>query len=138
MTVFADTSALFSILVQDDYMHDRAKLNYEHFRQSNTHLVTSSYVLLETMALLQRRVGLEAVLDFDRNIAPLLRVIWVDEAWHNRAMQRLHSERSRGLSLTDCLSFEIMDAMEILTAFTFDGHFSDRGYEIAEFHDQGA
>ncbi len=68
-------------------------------------------------------------------IQEFLKVIWVDEAWHNRAMQRLRSKRSRGLSLTDCLSFETMDAMEISTAFTLDRHFSDRGYEIAAFHD---
>ncbi|MHC1727401.1 MAG: type II toxin-antitoxin system VapC family toxin [Syntrophobacteraceae bacterium] len=135
MTVFADTSSLFSMLVQDDYMHVRARLNYEHFRQSNTQLVTSSYVLLETMALLQRRVGLEAALDFDRNIVPLLDVIWVDEVWHDRAMQRLRTERNRRLSLTDCLSFEIMEELEIPTAFTFDGHFRERGFEIAAFHD---
>jgi predicted nucleic acid-binding protein len=133
--VFADTSALFALLVRDDYMHVRAKANFEHFMENSTPLITSSYVLLETLTLLQRRVGLEAVWDFHHKIMPLLEVVWADESWHSRAMQRLQTESSRAVSLTDCLSFEIMAAREITTAFTFDRHFSRSGFKIAAFHD---
>jgi predicted nucleic acid-binding protein len=134
MIVFADTSGLFALLVQDDFMHVRARANFEHFAENNTHLLTSSYVLLETLTLLQRRVSLEAVWDFNRKILPILDVVWVDEEWHGRAVQRLHVEGNRNVSLTDCLSFEIMDAREINTAFTFDRHFTERGFAIAAFH----
>jgi hypothetical protein len=80
-------------------------------------------------------VSLDAVWDFNRKIRPILDVVWADGPWHDRAMQRLHAERSRSVSLTDCLSFEIMEAREITTAFSFDTHFSDRGFEIAAFQD---
>jgi predicted nucleic acid-binding protein len=46
MIVFADTSALFALLVRDDYMHVRAKANFEYFVQNDTLILTSSYVLL--------------------------------------------------------------------------------------------
>jgi uncharacterized protein len=95
MIVFADTSALFALLVNDDQMHVRAKTNFEYFVENNTLLLTSSYVLLETLTLLQRRVSLEAAWDFDRKIMPILEVPWVDETWHQRAMQRLQEEKSR-------------------------------------------
>jgi uncharacterized protein len=135
MIVFADTSALFALLVHDDYMHVRAKANFEHFVENNTLLLTSSYVLLETLTLLQRRVSLEAVWDFNHKIMPILDVIWADDRWHTQALQRLHAERSRSVSLTDCLSFEIMETRTITAAYTFDSHFSERGFEIAAFHD---
>jgi predicted nucleic acid-binding protein len=106
MTVFADTSALFALLVQNDYMHVRAKLNFEYFVANNTSLLTSSYVLLETLTLLQRRVSLDAVSDFNRKIRPLPDVVWADGLWHDRAMQRLHAESRRSVSLTDCLSLK--------------------------------
>ncbi|MGA2400254.1 MAG: PIN domain-containing protein [Syntrophobacteraceae bacterium] len=138
MIVFADTSALFALLVRDDYMHVRARVNFEHFVENNTLLLTSSYVLIETLTLLQRRVTLEAVWDFNRKIMPILDVVWVDERWHTQAMQRLHVEGSRSVSLTDCLSFEIMDVREITTAFTFDNNFTERGFEMAAFHDLDA
>lgn len=57
------------------------------------------------------------------------------ETWHTRAVQRLHVENSRGVSLTDCQSFEIMEAMEIRTAFSFDRRFTAKGFEQAAFHD---
>jgi len=135
MMVFVDTSGLFALLVHDDFMHVRARANFEYFTQDNTQLVTSSYVLLETLTLLQRRVGLDAVWDFNRKVLPLLDVVWADEGWHNLALQRLQIEANRSLSITDCLSFEIMEARDCKTAFTFDKHFAERGFEIAAFHD---
>lgn len=135
MKVFADTSALFALLVRDDLMHIRAKLNFEYFARNNIQLMTSSYVLLETLTLLQRRVGIDSASDFDRKIVPILEVVWVDEIWHHLAMQRLQIEKSRRVSLTDCLSFEIMEKRDIACAFTFDKRFTERGFEIAEFND---
>ena len=133
MIVFADTSALFALLVRNDDMHIRARANFEYFVENNTLLLTSSYVLLETVTLLQRRVSLEAVWDFNRKIMPILDVVWVDERWHTQALQRLQAERSRSVSLTDCLSFEIMEVREITTAYAFYYHFTERGFEIAAF-----
>ena len=135
MIVFADTSALFALLVSDDYMHARARANFAHFIEDNTPLLTSSYVLVETLALLQRRVSLDAAWEFNRKIMPILDIVWADERWHTQAIQRLQAERSRNLSLTDCLSFEIMEARELTTAFTFDNHFTERGFAIADFPD---
>jgi uncharacterized protein len=134
VNVFADTSALFALLVSNDFMHIRAKLNFEYFARNNIQLMTSSYVLLETLTLLQRRVGIDAANDFDRKIVPVLEVVWVDAAWHRLAMQRLQIENTRRVSLTDCLSFEIMEKRDIACAFTFDGHFVERGFEMTEFH----
>ena len=33
MMIFADTSGLFALLVKNDYMHVRAKLNFAYFAQ---------------------------------------------------------------------------------------------------------
>ncbi|MBM4287061.1 MAG: PIN domain-containing protein [Deltaproteobacteria bacterium] len=131
MLIFADTSALFALLVRNDLGHAAAKANFEDLMKQRARLLTSSYVLLETLTLLQRRVSLEAVFDFNHKFMPLLEVVWVDETWHARALQRLQAERSRSLSLTDCLSFEIMEAEEIDTAFSVDRHFSERGFKMA-------
>jgi len=138
MIVFADTSALFSLLVHDDYMHVRAKLNFAHFAAHHFRLLTSSFVLVETIALLQRRIGLDAVRDFNAKIAPLLEVVWVDADWHNRAMLRLLAQSKKELSLVDCLSFEIMEAREITEAFSFDRHFEAHGFKIATYHNLDA
>ncbi|MBW2368988.1 MAG: PIN domain-containing protein [Deltaproteobacteria bacterium] len=134
MNVFADTSGLFALLVQNDYMHIRARENFKYFSSQNAQLVTSSFVLVETTALLQRRIGMAPVHDFTSKILPLLEVLWVDEPWYQRAIQRLFTRNNRDVSLVDCLSFEIMDTREIDYAFAFDKHFEENGYTIAKFH----
>ena len=137
MKIFADTSGLFALLVRDDYMHVRAKMNFSYFARHGAQLLTSSFVLVETLALLQRRVGLAAVHDFQSKIIPLLEIIWVDNGWYNRAIQRLFALNQRSLSLADCLSFEIMESREITCAFAFDKHFPENGFTIAAFHELG-
>lgn len=135
MIIFADTSALFSLLVRDDCMHVQAKANFAYFADQQVQLLSSSFVLVETIALLQRRVGLEAVRDFNAKIVPLLDVVWVDADWQQRAVQRLLTGNRRDVSLVDCMSFEIMEAREISEAFTFDRHFEENGFKIAAYHD---
>ncbi len=132
MIVFVDTSGIFAYLVQDDYMHVRAKAVFQSFAENNTQLLTSSYVLVETTALLQRRIGMDAVIDFHNKIQPLLDVIWVDEYWHTKAINRLITLNQKKVSLVDCLSFVIMDAREIGTAFSFDNHFEKNGFSLAK------
>ena len=134
MMIFVDTSGLFALLVKNDFMHVRAKLNFAYFAQHRLQLLTSSFVLVETTALLQRRVGLEAVHDFQSKIMPLLDMIWVSSDWYTRAIQRLFALNNRNISLVDCLSFEIMESREITHAFTFDKHFPENGFTIAAFH----
>ncbi|HBH27240.1 MAG: PIN domain-containing protein [Desulfofustis sp. PB-SRB1] len=131
MIVFADTSGLFAFLVRDDFMHGRARTIFQSFAKSDTRLLTSSYVLVETTALLQRRVGIDAVHEFNFTLLPLLDVVWVDEYWHERAVNRLITSGQKKLSVVDCLSFIIMESRDIRTAFSFDTHFEKNGFLLA-------
>lgn len=134
MNIFADTSGLFSLIAKNDYMHVRAQENFRYFAEHNVRLITSSFVLVETSALLQRRIGLAALNDFNMKILPLLEVIWVDDKWYSKAMQRLMSVNKRDISLVDHLSFEVMEALQIDCAFAFDKHFKENGFTLAAFH----
>ena len=138
MIVFADTSGLFALLARDDHMHVRARLNFLYFSSHDVRLLSSSYVLLETIALLHRRIGLDAVADFQAKIVPLLEIVWVDAEWHNRALQRLFTLGRKDVSLVDCLSFEVMETKSLQTVFAFDKHFEESGFSLAAFHDLDA
>ena len=135
MIVFADTSALYALMVRDDRMHVRAKKCFSHFAEHAVQLISSSFVLVETIALLQRRIGLDAVQDFHVRIVPLLDVLWVNAEWYARAFQRLSSQGKRDLSLVDCLSFEIMEARAVSLAYAYDQHFEENGFTLVHFDD---
>lgn len=128
MSVFVDTSALLAALNAADLNHSQAGSTLRALIESDIPLVTTSYVLVETLALVQRRLGIEAVRIFQSDVAPLLDVEWMDETSHHLAMTVLLFEAKRHLSLVDCASFETMRRRGLTHAFTFDQDFADRGF----------
>lgn len=130
MSVFIDTSAFLAVLDSDDAHHESAKEAWHELLDSNEPLLTSSYVLVETCALLQHRLGMEAVRVFQEDVAPVLNPVWVDEATHMAGMSALLAARRRKLSLVDCVSFESMRRSGAKTAFAFDAHFREQGFVL--------
>jgi len=91
MSVFVDTSALFAILDADDRAHPKAKETWERLLSEAHALFTTNYVLVETYALAQRRLGLDAVEVLSTDVAPMLSVLWVGKDEHARAVAALMS-----------------------------------------------
>lgn len=85
---------------------------------------------METFALVQHRLGMEAVRSLEEDILPLVRVYWVNEADHRAGVTALLTAGRRQLSLVDCISFVIMRQLNLKTAFTFDRDFQAQGFEI--------
>jgi len=129
MSVFVDTSAFFAVLDADDGNHDAARQVWEDLLTQEAVLVCSNYVLVETLALVQRRVGIPAVRTFQEDIVPVLKVEWVDETIHQVGIASVLAAARKELSLVDCVSFEIMRRLGIKTAFVFDHHFEEQGFE---------
>lgn len=128
MSVFVDTSAFYAVFDADDEEHPHAREAWERLVSAGDPLFTSNYVLVETLALMQSRLGVEAVRAFDDAAAPLLRVLWVDRALHREAVTAVLTVGRRGLSLVDCASFALMRRHGLDTAFAFDGHFPEQGF----------
>lgn len=94
-------------------------------------MVTTSYLLVETAALLQHRFGLDAVRDLEERIVPLLEVIWVTAELRRRALARLFSVNRRQLSLVDAVSFAIMEAEGLSDVLRLDADFTAQGFRLA-------
>jgi len=129
MSVLIDTSAFYALLDSQDLSHDQADREWRDLLSYSGALVTSSYVVLETCALLQNRIGLDAVRCFHEEILPSVRIGWVDALTYGVGMTVLLAIGRRGLSLVDCVSFVVMERLGIKDVFTFDAHFKDRGFE---------
>ncbi len=130
MNVFVDTSALYATLDADDDMHHAAKTAWLELLAERAALHTTNYVLIEATALIQARLGMEAVRAFSADVLPVLKTFWVTEALHSSALQALLISDRRRLSLCDCVSFESMRVLGLQTAFCFDRHFADQGFAV--------
>jgi predicted nucleic acid-binding protein len=129
MKVFVDTSAFLSILDRDDRHHEQASAIWlELLGQENTMLYCTNYVLLESTALIQRRLGLSFMKSFQANAVPVLTIKWVDERLHEAGLLVVLAANRRQLSLVDCVSFAAMRELSIEHYFAFDQHFDEQGF----------
>jgi predicted nucleic acid-binding protein len=130
MSAFADTSALYALMVRTDDSHHRVRDAFARLVSSERPLWTTSFVVVETMALLQHRLGLDAAHDFDAELLPALRVGWVDEELYRLGTARLWQMNRRDLSLVDCVSFEFMKRHGLHVAFAVDPDFQEAGFDV--------
>lgn len=130
MTTFADTSALYAVLDADDEFHARAGEAWVSFLSEDATLVTTTYVLVETFALVQARLGMEAVRALSDQLLPAVRTVVATEEDHRGAVQALLAADRRDLSLVDCTSFLVMRRLGLRSVFTFDADFRNQGFEV--------
>lgn len=129
MTVFVDTSALYAILDRTDPAHTAAKATLTDLAAAEEQLVTHSYVVVETFALTQRRLGARAVRRLALDVFPVVDVTWVGPDLHQRAVAALLAGSS-SVSLVDRVSFELMRERGIERAFAFDDDFERAGFRV--------
>jgi len=126
--VFTDTSGLLALLNKTDDNHARAERAFRNLRARQALLLSTSYVLVETYALVARRLGLDAVGSFRADFSPLIDVVWIDETLHNAGLDMLLDRRRRLLSLVDAVSFIVMRQRSVAEAFAVDPHFEQEGF----------
>jgi predicted nucleic acid-binding protein len=128
MRVFVDTSAFLAVLNPDDVNHQRATATWEDLLRREEQLIVTNYVLLETIALAQRRHGIPFVQNFQLSAVPVLSIHWVDASIHALGLTALLAANRRQLSLVDCTSFQVMRQLGIDTVFAFDEHFVEQQF----------
>lgn len=129
MSVFVDTSGLLAVLDATDENHERADKTWVILLEGDDVLTTSNYVIVETFALIQSRLGLKAAQALAHDITPAFSIHWVEEAEHDAAVAAFLAAARRRLSLVDCVSFEVMRRHGIRRSFAFDPHFREQGFD---------
>ncbi len=132
MNVFVDTSAFYALLDASDRRHGEAAAIWKSLIEADAGLFSHNYVLVETAALVQRRLGLRALVVFQDDVLPLVSLHWVEEDLHRTAIAILRASGQKNLSLVDCVSFEVMRIRGLRTAFAFDDDFKIGGFEILQ------
>lgn len=133
MSIFVDTSAIYAGVAASDDFHDAAVTRWAALLEGEEALVTHSLVEIETVALLQRRAGVDGVRAFVDLLLPRLSVVEIDRERRRRSIVELCSTSGREPGVVDQISFDVMTDQGITRAFAFDRHFADAGFELIGF-----
>lgn len=127
-SVFVDTSGFYAFLDGDDPVHSLARDGFVKAKTSAWRLLSTSYVLHECWALIQARLGWRALDAWRDNLVPMCEIVWVDAPLHALGEARCRQARERRLSLTDCISIEIMHQRHIRDYIGRDEHLEREGF----------
>ena len=129
MTAFVDTSVLYALLATESDEHAEAREAFIRVA-SQEPLATHAYVEVETISLVQRRLGMAAVEHLIADILPALDVEMVTAELHLRAREDLRRDPARGISFVDRVSFAFMRDHGLGLALAVDDDFSSQGFEV--------
>ena len=115
-----------------DQYHKKAKRSWNTLLTKETMLISNNYIVLETGALVQNRLGFQATALLYKDILAVVDILWVEEATHQMAYELWLSLGRRNLSLVDCVSFVTMRSGQIETIFGYDRHFEEQGFVPVE------
>ena len=124
--VFADTFFHLALLREDDPAHARAMANV----MLNQPIVTTEFVLLELGNACARAADHADFLALVAGMraSPRVRIIPLDSRLLNRGLERMATRPDKDWSLTDCISFLVMEDEDIKEALTADRHFEQAGF----------
>lgn len=129
-SVFVDSSGFYALLDCTDPNCVEATDRFTRAESERWDRFTTSYVLHESAALIQHRLGWEALDAWLEVALPMCEIVWVDDRLHRVGTARWRRARSRRLSLTDCVSLEIMQQRAVGEAIAFDEHFAAAGITL--------
>jgi predicted nucleic acid-binding protein len=130
MEIFIDTSAFYAAMDEDDPHYGEARDAIDQHINGQDILICTNYIVMETVTLLQRRLGMDAVRTFAEDVLPILKIEWIEKNDHEASLSALLTANRRQLSLVDCSSFVVMRRMGIRTALAFDAHFREQGFTV--------
>jgi predicted nucleic acid-binding protein len=131
--IFVDTGAWYALESPDDRNHRPAAAFLRELSKGRLGaMVTTDYVLDETLTLLSLRFGAAAATIFLAKIreSESVDVVWVGEQAFWEAAKLLEERPDKKWSFTDCTSFVAMRSLNVDSAFTFDDNFQQAGFKM--------
>lgn len=126
--IFIDTGHLVALLNPRDALHDRASA-WSGFLRGRRLLVTE-YVVIEAVNFFRapgRRNRAEAIVRLLRN-TPAVEFVNAGAEWFDAGWKLFRTRPDKEWSLTDCISFCVMEERGIREALAHDEHFEQAGF----------
>ncbi|NMX21646.1 hypothetical protein C5S30_04270 [ANME-1 cluster archaeon GoMg4] len=129
--IFIDTGAFLALEDESDQYHEVAlQFREQVLRKKRYEMITTSYILDETLTLIRFRISINASVDFSKEIrkSKVVKIVHVSREMEGKARDIFERYDDKDFSFTDCVSFVLMWEMGIEEAFAFDQHFNQMGY----------
>ena len=130
--LFVDTAGWMACADGADPAHRKACAARDEWLEQEGRLLTTDYIIDETLTLLRLRLSMEAAENWWHRIA-------VSKRLQRESINQERAERARGIffryrdklfSFTDCTSFAVMREMGLRQALTTDTHFRQAGFQM--------
>ena len=128
MKVFADTFFYLALLDSSDSAHDRA---VSATRKLDSVTVTTAWVLLELANALSAPSHRKIFVDFlnKSRANPRVVIYEAERQLFDEGVEHYRARPDKSWSLTDCISFVVMEREGIAEALTGDRHFEQAGFK---------
>lgn len=128
---FLDTSYIIALEIANEDSHEQVLQNWLTLTFSKPFLVTTTYVFDETVTFFNSRNLHSKAVEIGKQLleSPDIKLIEIDRDLFNRGWQYFQKYQDKSYSLTDCLSFIVMEKRRIFTALTLDNHFLQAGFQ---------
>jgi len=130
--LFVDTAGWVACADSADPAHRRCCAARDGALEAGQTLVTTDFVVDETLTLIRFRLGLDAAAAWWQQVDRSARLRWerVDSDRFEKARHLFFQYRDKDFSFTDCTSFVIMREFRLTHAITTDRHFRQAGFQV--------
>lgn len=127
--VFADTSFYLALISKRDKWHVAADTL---FGQLDAMIVTAEYILLELGALMSRGSARLVFIEFVERVRsdPFTQVLSASPHLFEGGLGLFAARNDKEWSLTDCISFFVMQQEGMKDSLTCDQHFVQAGFRV--------
>ena len=129
MKLLVDTSALIALFLPDERNHRRAADVGR--RRPEPEFVLTELILGELATRLRVLAGARRAVEIANDVLRSSRyqLVFTDRELLDGGLAKMARFSDKRLSLTDCVSLDLMEKLGLPAAFTFDRDFRDCGYE---------
>jgi len=138
--MFVDTAGWLSCADAADPAHARAAAARDLALEAGQALLTTDFIIDETLTIIRFRLGLAAAESWWHQIdrSPRLRWERIDSERFEKARALFFRYRDKDFSFTDCTSFIVMRELRVTHALTTDKHFRQMGFQMVPASRAGA
>jgi hypothetical protein len=130
--LYVDTAGWMAMADRKDPLNAVAIATRDLWLENNGILVTSNYIVDETLTLIRMRIGLNSARKWWAMVSksPRCKMHRITPEREQTALKWFFGWQDQSFSFTDCTSFVLMKELSIAKVLTGDHHFITAGFEI--------